>query len=297
MKKNSLYIDLLSQCISGNLNDSIIGIKQRLFQTLEGNDNFPGIISIEEVEKAISDAEEKYSSQLQGKDIFEVLGPDMCTLKKLWVVVHNNHHSVTPHTLCTPIRINNLRECAESVLETNIPGDFLETGTWKGGLSVFMRGILAAFSDTSRNVWVADSFEGLPEIDPNSELKDLIFSFILKKLAHNLSINFDYVKNLFHRYHLLDGQVKFIQGWFHESLPKSSITCLSLIRLDGDYYESTAPVLEFAYPKLSQGGYIIIDDYGLFIGCRRAVDEYRLKYNINTEMHWVDEYTVYWQKE
>ena len=96
---------------------------------------------------------------------------------------------------------------------------------------------------------------------------------------------------------LLDAQVCFLPGWFRDTLPKAPIERLALMRLDGDWYESTRDALENLYPKLSPGGFAIIDDYGIPIGCRRAVDEYRQRHAIQEPLTWVNGATVYWRRE
>ncbi len=104
------------------------------------------------------------------------------------------------------------------------------------------------------------------------------------------------VKLNFARYGLLDDQVMFLQGFFADTLPRAPINRVSVLRLDGDTYESTIDVLTPMYPKLSRGGFCIIDDYHAYRGCRRAVDEYRQANHIEDAIQEIDGIGVFWQR-
>lgn len=190
-------------------------------------------------------------------------------------------------------RLANVRSCVESVLTDEIPGDLIETGVWRGGVTILMRGILAAWGDTKRSVWVADSFQGLPVPDveafPADEGHDL-------SGVSALAVSSKQVKANFARYDLLDDQVQFLEGWFRDTLPVAPIERLAVLRLDGDLYESTMDALAALYPKLSVGGYVIIDDYGAWEPCRKAVDDYRQMHEIADEIVPVDWAGVYWRR-
>ena len=95
----------------------------------------------------------------------------------------------------------------------------------------------------------------------------------------------------------MDDQVIFLQGWFKNTLPTAPIESLSILRLDGDMYESTIDALFYLYPKLSVGGYCIIDDWGAIPSCKKAVEDYRRVYNITENMEMIDWTGVYWKKE
>jgi O-methyltransferase len=197
-------------------------------------------------------------------------------------------------------RFNNLQSCIMDVLECGVPGDLIETGVWRGGATIFMRGQLKACDVLDRTVWVADSFEGLPE--PDAE------RFPLEALAHGgkvmnrvynkFAVSLEEVQQNFRAYGLLDEQVRFLKGWFKDTLPKASIRALSIMRLDGDYYESTWDSLINLFDKLSVGGYAIIDDYGedTWTYCRRAVDDFRSLRGIDDPMIRVDSKCFYWQR-
>jgi hypothetical protein len=191
-------------------------------------------------------------------------------------------------------RLDNLQACAEAVLANHVPGDFIECGVWRGGASIFLRGVLKAHSVPDRRVWVADSFEGLPAPSPDKFPADAgsdLHTF------EYLAVPLEEVKRNFKRYSLLDDQVCFLKGWFRDTLPTLSDQTWSLVRLDGDMYESTMNALENLYPNLSCGGYIIIDDYGCVPACRRAVDDYREMHGIRETICAIDWTGVFWQRE
>jgi len=190
-------------------------------------------------------------------------------------------------------RLASLVDCLTMVLDDDIPGDLIETGVWRGGATILMRGALAAWGDEGRSVWVADSFRGLPPPDgvtwPADEGVDL-------SGVEALAVPRSVVEANFARYDLLDDRVRFLEGWFADTLPTAPIGRLALLRLDGDLYQSTWEALEYLYPKLSVGGIVIVDDHGAFEPCRRAVADYRARHDITDEMIPVDWTGVWWRR-
>ena len=190
-------------------------------------------------------------------------------------------------------RLDNLQHCVEIVLRENIEGDLIETGVWRGGACIFMRAVLLAHDVDDRKVFVADSFEGLP--GPDTEAHPLDEGDQLH--CHDvLAVSLAEVQENFRKYDLLDDQVVFLKGWFKDTLPCAPIRKLSVLRLDGDMYGSTMDVLENLYPRLSAGGFCIIDDYAL-AGCRAAVNDYRNRHGIRSELKTIDWTGSYWRKE
>jgi O-methyltransferase len=190
-------------------------------------------------------------------------------------------------------RLDNLQSCVTDVLARGVPGDLIETGAWRGGMTIFMRAILKAYGDPDRRVWVADSFQGLPKPDPErwpAEAGDEHWT------REQLSVPLDEVQANFARYGLLDERVRFLPGWFKDTLPAAPIEQLAVLRLDGDMYGSTMEALEALYPKLSPGGYVIVDDYGAIPQCKEAVTDFRTAHGIIDPMESVDWTGVYWQR-
>jgi O-methyltransferase len=195
------------------------------------------------------------------------------------------------HTMVGMKRLDNLQSCIEDVLRKNVPGDFIETGVWRGGSTILMRAVLKAYDSTDRCVWVADSFEGLPAPDPVKYPPD-------KDDNHHtfdfLRVSLEEVQGNFERYGLLDDQVRFLKGWFKDTLPGAPIERLAILRMDGDMYESTTDALESLFPKLQPGGYVIVDDYSLK-GCLQAVTDFRLRNGISDRIIDIDGIGAYWQ--
>lgn len=197
------------------------------------------------------------------------------------------------HTMVGLRRLDNIHMCMDQVLTDDIPGDFIETGVWRGGVCIFMRAVLQAYGCVDRTVWVADSFEGIPETTRESHPLDQ--KLALHKANGVLAVSMQVVRENFRRYGLLDDQVNFLPGWFKDSLPEAPIDRLAILRLDGDLYESTIDALENLYPKLSNGGFVIVDDYAI-PGCRDAIRDFRNERNIEDPIQVIDHTGVYWRR-
>jgi len=197
------------------------------------------------------------------------------------------------HTMIGNYRMTNLRKLTEFVITHNIPGDLIETGIWRGGACIYMRAILKAYGVTDRVVWCADSFEGLPEPVPEKFPQD---AGDIHHTFEPLKVSLEEVRNNFIKYALLDEQVRFLKGWFKDTLPDAPIEHLSILRLDADMYQSTTEGLIYLYDKVSPGGYVIVDDYGVVQGCRAAVNDFRKQRNITDPIQNIDGIGVYWQK-
>src|SRR5439155_11067157 len=191
-------------------------------------------------------------------------------------------------------RLDNLHECIKAVIRDKVPGDLLEAGVWRGGATIFMRAALLAYKEPDRRVWAADSFEGLPAADAGKYPADGGRSWT--KANAILAVSLEDVKANFARYGLLDDQVRFLKGWFRDTLANAPIRQLAVLRLDGDMYESTMEALISLYPRLSVGGYAIVDDYGNIPGCRHAVKDYRQTHGVTEEIVPIDWGGVFWRK-
>jgi hypothetical protein len=196
------------------------------------------------------------------------------------------------HSMIGHRRMDNVRECVETCLREGVPGDLMETGVWRGGATIFMRGILRAWGDTERRVLVADSFEGLPP--PEAERYPADAGDGHHKVDF-LAVSQEQVAANFERYGLLDERVVFIKGFFEHSLPGAPVDRLAVLRLDGDMYSSTIQVLDTMYDKVVPGGFVIVDDYAL-AGCRKAVDDFRARRGIAAPMTKVDWTGMFWRK-
>ena len=161
-------------------------------------------------------------------------------------------------------RLDDLQACVEPVVRDGVPGDLIETGTWRGGASLLMRATLDSLGAGDRTVVLADSFQGFPAgRRPGSPQRD--------RLPGGAAVR---GRGGFARLGLEAG-VRFVPGFFEETLPGLAGGQWSVVRLDGDTYEATWLALESLYPPLAPGGHLIVDDYRVVPECARAVDAFR----------------------
>lgn len=190
-------------------------------------------------------------------------------------------------------RMTNLEFCISKIYEEKIDGDIIETGVWQGGACIFMKWLINKLS-LNKKIFVADSFEGLPLPNPEKYPND---TNDIHHTIDYLKVSVENVTSNFKKYNLLDENIVFLKGWFKDTLPQiKKDQKFSLIRLDGDMYESTMDGLTNLYPKLTSGGYIIIDDFCLK-PCVQAVRDFRSINGINTEIKHIDFTGVFWKKE
>ena len=199
----------------------------------------------------------------------------------------------TAQTMIGVQRLRNLRTLVEDVIRSEVPGDLIETGVWRGGACILMRAVLSAYRIRDRRVWVADSFKGVPPPDAESYPADRESTY---HTFPDLLVPADVVRRNIEKYGLLDNQVAFLEGWFKDTLPRAPIDALALLRLDGDLYESTIVALNSLYGKLSVGGYVIVDDYHVVAGCRQAIDDFLSDRGISPRISEIDGVGVFWQK-
>jgi len=191
-------------------------------------------------------------------------------------------------------RLDNLQSCIETALLDRVPGDLMETGVWRGGCGILMRAVLEAHRDAARCVWLADSFQGLPPPSPEEYPQDA--NDIHSQLTSYLGVSLETVRRNFEQFELLDSRVRFLPGWFRDTLPDAPVQQIAVLRLDGDMYESTHLALSALYPKVSIGGFVIVDDYGALPNCKQAVEDFRAANNITDPTSAVDWTGVYWRR-
>jgi O-methyltransferase len=195
------------------------------------------------------------------------------------------------HTSVGRKRLDNIHRCIATVVEEGVPGDLIETGVWRGGAAIFMRGALNAYGAADKIVWAADSFEGLPPPDPKHS-KDAGAKWHTRP---ELAVSLEQVQDHFRRYDLLDG-VQFLKGWFKDTLPGAPFEKLALARLDGDMYGSTMDALTALYERVSPGGFLIIDDYHGVPACAAAVEDFRKDRGITDTIEQIDWTGAFWRK-
>ena len=191
-------------------------------------------------------------------------------------------------------RLDDLQACVEAIAGEGIDGDLIEAGSWRGGASILMRATLNALGDRERVVWVADSFQGFPRAaEPEGDGYDLGADLAP---CDFLAVPLHEVRDSFTRLGL-DHGVRFVPGFFEQTLPALSGHRWSLLRLDGDTYDATRLSLEVLYPGLSAGGYVILDDYLQIDPCRAAVDDFRREHGITEPIEPIDWSGARWRRE
>lgn len=189
-------------------------------------------------------------------------------------------------------RLDNVMQLLQDIADNEVVGDYIETGVWRGGSSIFARGVIRAMNQGQRKSFVCDSFKGLPPGDRDLDRKDKNWD----KWPY-LEVSAELVAGNFNSAGLLDSQVIFVKGFFNDTMPVLSpmINALAVMRLDGDMYESTVDVLYHLYEKLSVGGYVIMDDWFGFPS-RTACEDFFKVHGISPEIIQIDSLAVYWKK-
>lgn len=194
-----------------------------------------------------------------------------------------------PFTMVSPARLDNVEHAVRTVIAEGIQGDALEAGVWRGGVGLLIKALFESLGEKDRTLWLADSFEGLPA---PSHTQDRGLPLNLNWM---LPASVDEVRANFMSFRLLDERVRFLEGYFADTMPSAPIEKLSILRLDGDYYSSTIEVLEPLYDMVEPGGFVIIDDYGYHPGCRNAVHDFLTSRNLAPKIIPIDDHGVYWR--
>jgi hypothetical protein len=223
-------------------------------------------------------------------DQVDHVGPHLGQMINGTAISHGLGRRMSAFTMIGLPRLRNVRGLTERVILDGTPGDFVETGVWRGGATIMMRAVLQAHGVTDRHVWVCDSFAGLPVPDLERFPVDGFWS----KAAGGIAVSLEQVRGNFSSYGLLDEQVHFLEGWFRDTMPTAPIDQIAVLRLDGDLYESTMDVLTSLHPKVAPCGFVIIDDYVLE-SCKLAVHDYREAHGITAPLQHIDWSSVYWQ--
>lgn len=198
------------------------------------------------------------------------------------------------HTMIGLDGLDNLERCAHRVFADGVPGDFLEAGVCHGGAAIFLRALQVAYGEGDRATWLADSFEGVPppthQVDREHELD------LTEERVPWMAAGVQAVRDNFETYDLLSDGVRFLPGLFADTLPDAPVERLAILRVDGDLYSSTRDTLEALYDRVSEGGYVIVDDYGALEPCQIAVDEFLAERGPDVELDQVDWTRVCWRK-
>ena len=184
---------------------------------------------------------------------------------------------VKPYTMTSVEALFALYTAVTYVLDRNIPGDILECGVWRGGSALLAALILKMRGINDRTLYLYDTFEGMPaptefDIDKYGRTG----AEMMEQYGDDIGwcyASLEDVQTAFSE-HSFEFDIEFVQGDVMETLKEIQPEAISVLRLDTDWYESTALELELLYPRLSTGGVLIIDDYGVWAGSRKATDDY-----------------------
>jgi len=167
--------------------------------------------------------------------------------------------SVSNHTMSSPDRLNKLIDLAEYCNRAGIAGDFVECGSYKGGSSA----VLSRYLDKKRHLWIYDSFKGMPETtDKDGETA--------RQCVGLCAATVQDVIEIMNTVGTEPSQYTITKGWFVDSFRKQLPDRVALLHCDADWYESVMLVLETFYDRVTDGGCIILDDFGFWEGCREA---------------------------
>jgi hypothetical protein len=201
---------------------------------------------------------------------------------------------VKPYTMTSVERLKSLIDAVSYITGNRIEGDFVECGTWKGGSVMCMQKKLIELNQTDRNFWVFDTFEGMPEPDSvDKNFKQTSAQKLLSEEEKEKSLTWAYsnyeetTRNILSSGYPAEN-INFIKGLVEDTIPQTPIDKIGILRLDTDWYSSTKFELEQLYPKLVKGGIMIIDDYGHWEGCKKAVDEYFTNNGISIFINRID---------
>lgn len=173
-----------------------------------------------------------------------------------------------------------LFKAVQHIVKHRIPGDIVECGVWKGGSMMLALETLISLGDTSRNVFLYDTFSGMAEPTNRDVRYNAVDAHKVWESRQSGGINewcyasLDKVKKNIASVEYPEHKVNFVVGKVEETIPTTAPKQISILRLDTDWYKSTAHELKYLFPLLVKGGMLIIDDYGCWRGAREAVDEY-----------------------
>jgi len=168
-------------------------------------------------------------------------------------------------------------DCTRRVIQDDVPGDLVECGVAQGGSALLIALVNAKLGGNRKHLWLFDSYEGLP--DPTSEdYKDGKTGTHIRPLPKGSCLGTieDVNRLLFEQHDVPRTSTHLVKGWFQDTLPatREKLGAIALLRLDGDWYESTKVCFENLYDKVSRGGFVILDDYFSCYGCKLATDEF-----------------------
>jgi hypothetical protein len=197
--------------------------------------------------------------------------------------------TVRPYTMINRFKLRNIWRLACAVEESGLRGAFVECGVWRGGAAALMA-YAAKTRGSARPTWLFDSFEGLPE--PTSRDGQAAREYAHDRAGGELASIGECVasehdaEQIMSKLGIDPRSVKIVKGWFQDTLPIAvkAVGPIALLRLDGDWYESTRLCLDVLFESVESGGYVVLDDYDFWQGSRTAVDEFLAERGLRPEL-------------
>jgi hypothetical protein len=213
------------------------------------------------------------------------LGPDFARL----------YRQCEPYTMTSVERMYALYEAVRYVVAAGVEGDVVECGVWRGGSSMLAASTLLAAGDDTRGVWLYDTFEGMTEpssrdVEITGRRVDDIWQEVRADRDNELLCEspLDEVRANMARTGFPGARIRYVAGPVEDTIPGQMPERIAVLRLDTDWYDSTHHELVHLYPRLAEGGVLIVDDYGHWLGAREAVDGYLREQGITLLLNRID---------
>lgn len=229
-----------------------------------------------------------------GKSVLDILlllirKPSKKPIQFAWLILQ-----VKPkYTMLSTYRLINLYDLVQESNALDLSGDIVECGVWNGGSAAIM-GVACRDDKThfkTRKIWLFDSFQGLPRPGKRDGKRERNCYFE----GWNKG-DIEKVVKIFKKLGVSLENVKIIAGWFDSTLSAADINTIAVLHIDADWYNSVKVVLEKLYEKVVPGGFVVVDDYWLWQGCREAVKDYIKEHKIEGIVMKKIESAVYFQK-
>jgi hypothetical protein len=199
--------------------------------------------------------------------------------------------AVRSYTMTSDERVVSLTRAVKYIVDNQIPGDIVECGVWRGGSMMAVARSLLRNGDSSRNLYLFDTYEGMSEPTKDdvafdgSSAQELVMS--AEKHDHIIVSVGDVQRAVWSTGYPRE-KMHFVKGKVEDTVPGEAPASIALLRLDTDWYESTKHELEHLFPRLARGGVLIIDDYGHWEGARKATDQYIKEKNLTILLQRID---------
>jgi O-methyltransferase len=205
------------------------------------------------------------------------------------------YEACKPYTRTSPERMYAMYQATQYITRAKIPGAIVECGVWRGGSTMLSAMALGAIKDTSREIWLYDTYEGMSApTEHDKDWRGISADELMRKGEDNKEMSvwcyssLDEVRTNMARTGYPAERTRFIKGKVEDSIPNEAPETIALLRLDTDFYESTYHELQHLFPRLSPGGVLIVDDYGHWAGARKATDQFFAELRQPLLLHRID---------